>query len=217
MRYDAQVEDARVKDASNYVTLQALGQAIAAGVTRVVLIDEIDKAPRDFPNDLLDVIEAMRFEVRETNTPYQSKASARPIVFISSNSEKQLPDPFLRRCVFHHIDFPSTADLELIVSRNLGPLKLETKLVREAIGRFEELRNEPLEKKPATAELLVWLRVLHRAGELPNAGKAPWDANFARALLKTRDDLERALAKKAPAAAAEPATAKKAPGTTPPA
>ena len=99
--------------------------------------------------------------------------------------------------MFHHIDFPSTADLELIVARNLGSLKLETKLVRAAIARFEELRGEPLEKKPATAELLVWLRVLHRAGELPNAGKAPWDANFARALLKTRDDLERMLAGRA--------------------
>ena len=194
--YDAQVQNKNAEDPAKYVTLQALGRAIASKETRVVLIDEIDKAPRDFPNDLLDVVEAMRFEVRETNERYESTPSARPILFISSNSEKQLPDPFLRRCVFHHIEFPVAAELERIVEKNLGKLGLESTMVREAIKRFEELRDEPLEKKPATAELLVWLRVLHRAGQLPNAGKAPWDENFARALLKTRDDLERMLARR---------------------
>ncbi len=195
--YDAQVKSDEFGNTEKYVVLQALGKAIASKQKRVVLIDEIDKAPRDFPNDLLDVIEAMRFEVRELDKVFESTPEARPVVFISSNSEKQLPDPFLRRCVFHHIEFPSAVDLERIVQKNLGPLKLEAKLVREAIARFEELRKEPLVKPPATAELLVWLRVLHRAGALPNAGKAPWNDNFVRALVKTRDDLERVLTKKA--------------------
>lgn len=193
LRDPAAEEEAQRKRDRKYVTLQPLGEAIAGKTTRVVLIDEIDKAPRDFPNDLLDVIEQMRFEVRETGTPYVSSAGARPIVFISTNNEKQLPDPFLRRCVFHHIDFPSRAELRRIVDANLGALKLEARFVEDALTRFEELRAVPLEKRPATAELLVWLRVLHRAGAMDQVGKVGWVNNYVRALVKTNDDLRTVL------------------------
>jgi MoxR-like ATPase len=195
--YDAQVKDGRARHPAAYVDLAPLGVAIAEGRQRVVLIDEIDKAPRDFPNDLLDVLDAMRFEVRETGERYAAAKEARPIVFVTSNSEKQLPDPFLRRCVFHHIEFPSSAELALIVERQLGSLNLDRQLVADAVARFEALRREPgLEKLPATAEFLVWLRVLARAGELAKVKSAPWADLYLQALIKTEEDVRRLLGKR---------------------
>src|SRR5262249_5791432 len=142
---------------------QALGDAIKSGVRRVVLVDEIDKAPRDFPNDLLDVIDQMAFTVPETGRRFST--SSRPVVIITSNSERELPDPFLRRCVFHRLDFPKPERLAEILRERLGHLDLADRLVQAAIARFEEVRAiAGIEKPPATGELIVWVRVLKQAG-----------------------------------------------------
>src|SRR5690606_33200853 len=116
--YHAQVRDERATDAAHYVRWQALGQAIRGDAERVVLIDEVDKAPRDFPNDLLDEIDRMEFEVPEFG--WTHSARHRPIVIITSNSERQLPDPFLRRCVYHYIPFPDPERLTMILRQRLG-------------------------------------------------------------------------------------------------
>ncbi|WP_437733614.1 AAA family ATPase [Sorangium sp. So ce1335] len=161
--YDAQVQDPRAKDPSNYVRYEALGEAIRSSRPRVVLIDEIDKAPRDFANDLLTVLDdEVRFEVPEIGATFV--ADCRPVVVITSNSERPLPDAFLRRCVFHRIAFPDRAQLRRIVRARFDPAALEDRLIDAAIARFEELRAMDLEKPPATGELLVWIRVLLRAG-----------------------------------------------------
>lgn len=166
--YYAQAGDERAKEPSLYVTYQALGQAIRASQQCVVLIDEIDKAPRDFANDLLNEIDQMEFSVPETEEHFV--ASHRPIVIITSNSERQLPDAFLRRCVFHHIAFPTPAELDQILHERLDLQPIHDNLVRAAITTLEQLRNVDkthqiaLEKKPATSELSSWLRVLIKAG-----------------------------------------------------
>ena len=193
--YDAQARDPRANDPANYVTLQALGQAIASAVPRVVLIDEVDKASRDFPNDLLGVIDEMDFDLIETHQRVQHQA--RPIVFITSNIERQLPEPFLRRCVFHHIAFPDDATLERIVRERMGDHDNLGALARRAVERFGNLRRQygdSLAKQPATAELLSWVRVLWRAGLEPDDVAAmPIAELFPGALLKTKQDFDRVL------------------------
>jgi MoxR-like ATPase len=167
--YDAQVQNERSRDLENYITWQALGEAIRSDTPRVVLIDEIDKAPRDFPNDLLDEIDRMEFRVPDLRgEPY--RARHRPIVIITSNNERQLPDPFLRRCVFHFIEFP-TKKLGEIIRERLGHLNLSDRLVDVAIRRFLELRDPALrlEKRPATGELLAWVKMLTRANVDPES------------------------------------------------
>lgn len=160
--YDAQTQSARAKDPSSYVTLRALGAAIASPVRRVVLIDEIDKASRDFPNDLLDELDQMEFTVGETSQSYQ--AAFRPIVVITSNSERQLPDPFLRRCVFHEIQFPPRAVLFQILRERLGDTLPQT-FLETAVQRFMHLRDgAALRKPPATAEFVNWVRALLLVG-----------------------------------------------------
>lgn len=138
-----------------------------AGVTSrrsVVLIDEIDKAPRDLPNDILHEIDRMAFEVRETGERFEAPQDERPIVIFTSNSEKNLPEAFLRRCVFFHIDFPTGPRLREIVRSRMGPeMELDAQqrsLVENALRHFESLRALPLSRKPATAELLDWLEML---------------------------------------------------------
>jgi MoxR-like ATPase len=161
--YHAQVRDARAEKLEAYIRYQALGEAIRSDVERVVLIDEVDKAPRDFPNDLLDELDRMEFRVPELGAVYTARH--RPVVVITSNSERQLPDPFLRRCVFHRIDFPSSAMLAKILGERLGPLELSERLIAASTKHFEAIRLVPgLEKKPSTAELIAWVRVLHTAG-----------------------------------------------------
>jgi len=157
--YHAQVRDERATNPENYLQWNALGEAIRSTTRRLVLIDEIDKAPRDFPNDLLDEIDQMEFRVPELQMKF--RATVRPIVIITSNSERQLPDPFLRRCVFHRIEFPVADRLQAILEQRLGHLKLPERLSAAAVKRFEEVRAIPgLEKKPATGELIAWVRVL---------------------------------------------------------
>lgn len=157
--YHAQVRDERATNPENYLKWNALGEAIRSATRRLVLIDEIDKAPRDFPNDLLDEIDQMEFRVPELQMKF--RATLRPIVIITSNSERQLPDPFLRRCVFHRIEFPAADRLQAILEQRLGHLKLADRLSAAAVKRFEEVRAIPgLEKKPATGELIAWVRVL---------------------------------------------------------
>ncbi len=188
--YHAQTRDARAENMESYVRWQALGEAIRSSQQRVVLIDEVDKAPRDFPNDLLDEIDRMEFRVPELGQSY--KAAFRPVVVITSNSERQLPDPFLRRCVFHRIDFPTGPRLEAILKERLGHLNIEQRLIEVAVARFEYVRAmQGWEKLPSTAELIAWVRVLHKAGvHAETLEKTPLrDLPFQGALVKTQQDL----------------------------
>jgi MoxR-like ATPase len=194
--YDAQIQDGRARSLENYVTWQALGEAVRSETQRVVLIDEIDKAPRDFPNDLLDEIDRMEFRLPELrDEPF--RAIHRPIVIITSNSERQLPDPFLRRCVFHRIGFPGKSDLERILRQRLDP-DVSYRLVDVAIERFLQLRRKELrlEKKPSTGELIVWVRMLIRAGVEPDLlNNTPLASlPFQGALIKNESDLDRLAA-----------------------
>jgi len=167
--YDAQAGNERAKHLGSYIRLQPLGEAILSDTPRVVLIDEIDKAPRDFPNDLLDVTDKMEFFIPDLR-PEPFKGKHRPIVIITSNNERQLPDPFLRRCVFHYIEFPKPERLREIVHERLGHLKLQDQLVKAATARFYQLRERSprLEKPPSTAELLPWITMLARCGVDPH-------------------------------------------------
>ena len=195
--YHAQTRDVRAENLESYIRWQALGEAIRSETTRVVLIDEVDKAPRDFPNDLLDELDRMEFRVPELGLT--CKASQRPIVVVTSNSERQLPDPFLRRCIFHHIEFPAGDRLQAILRERLGHLNLADRLVEVATKRFEQVRQVPgIEKKPSTAELIAWVRVLHAAGIDPAAlgGQKTSELPFVGALAKSEQDsalLARAL------------------------
>jgi MoxR-like ATPase len=162
--FHAQVHDDRATKPETYIRWNALGEAILSPTRRLVLIDEIDKAPRDFPNDLLDEIDQMTFDVPELDgRRYES--TERPVVIITSNSERQLPDPFLRRCVFHRIEFPDTVRLQEILHERLGHLDLSDRLAKAAVARFEQLRALPgLEKRPSTGELIAWVKVLRATG-----------------------------------------------------
>jgi MoxR-like ATPase len=189
--YDAQVQDERARQRENYVRLGRLGEAIRSEVPRVVLIDEIDKAPRDFPNDLLAALDRMELAIPEIGL--RERARHRPIVVITSNRESQLPDPFLRRCVFHHIEFPDPALLDRILRERLGQLDLAAALRARIVDRFLALREvEGLQKRPATSEMLTWALVLVRAG-IPAADLDGEIAGlpFLGTLVKTREDLER--------------------------
>jgi MoxR-like ATPase len=167
--HDIQVHDPRARRAQEYVRWEALGEAIRSQTRRVVLIDEIDKAPRDFPNDLLNELDKMEFTVPElmqdkapdgADVKSSFKATARPIVIITSNTERQLPLPFLRRCVFHHIDFPEKR-LREIATERLGELRVPPDLLASAVDKFIAVRKVPgLVKKPATGEFLAWVQAL---------------------------------------------------------
>ena len=154
---DSQLGDGRVHDIANYIVKGPLWQAFEADRPTVVLIDEIDKADIEFPNDLLRELDRMEFYCYETHTLVQARH--RPIVFITSNNEKELPDAFLRRCFFHYIRFPDRDTMARIVDVHFPKLKQE--LLREALEVFFELREVPgLKKKPSTSELLDWLKLL---------------------------------------------------------
>src|SRR5450631_1233538 len=154
---DSQLGDPRVKDIHNYIVKGNLWEAFDSDVQPVLLIDEIDKADIEFPNDLLRELDRMEFYVYETQQTI--RASKRPLVVITSNNEKELPDAFLRRCFFHYIRFPDKETMTRIVDVHFPGLKKA--LLKEALEVFFELREVPgLKKKPSTSELLDWLKLL---------------------------------------------------------
>ncbi len=154
---DSQLGDPRVNDIANYIVKGSLWHCFESDVQPVLLIDEIDKADIEFPNDLLRELDRMEFFVYETQQVV--KARHRPVIIITSNNEKELPDAFLRRCFFHYISFPDKDVMAQIVNVHFPDLKRE--LLREAMELFFELRDVPgLKKKPSTSELLDWLKLL---------------------------------------------------------
>ncbi len=154
---DSQLGDPKVKDIANYIVRGMLWNSFESDVQSVLLIDEVDKADIEFPNDLLRELDRMEFYVYETQQLI--KARNRPLVIITSNNEKELPDAFLRRCFFHYIRFPDKETMEKIVAVHFPSLKKE--LLKEALGAFFEIRDVPgLKKKPSTSELLDWLKLL---------------------------------------------------------
>ena len=154
---DGQLGDERVHDISNYIIKGKLWEAFAADHPVVVLIDEVDKADIEFPNDLLLELDRMQFFVYETRETI--KAKNRPVVIITSNNEKELPDAFLRHCFFHYIRFPDRETMEQIVQAHYPDIRKD--LAREALNVFFQVREVPgLKKKPATSELLDWLKLL---------------------------------------------------------
>jgi len=154
---DSQLGDERVRDIQNYIVRGVLWQAFTADEPVVLLIDEIDKADIEFPNDLLREIDRMEFYVYETREMVRAKH--RPLVIITSNNEKELPDAFLRRCFFHYIKFPDAETMQQIVDVHFPTLKKD--LLAQALETFYQLREVPgLKKKPSTSELLDWLKLL---------------------------------------------------------
>ncbi|MEZ5886344.1 MAG: MoxR family ATPase [Paracoccaceae bacterium] len=154
---DSQLGDARVHDVKNYIRKGKLWQAFEAEGKVVLLIDEIDKADIEFPNDLLQELDRMEFHVYETGETVRAKH--RPVIIITSNNEKELPDAFLRRCFFHYIRFPDADVLKRIVDVHFPGLKQA--LLAEALTQFYEIRETPgLKKKPSTSEMLDWLKLI---------------------------------------------------------
>lgn len=181
---DSRFGSGDVSDIRRYIKYGPLGQAFAAPARVVLLIDEVDKADMEFPNDLLHELDAMRFQVVETGDTIAARE--RPVVIITSNAEKELPDAFLRRCVFHYIAFP-TADLMADIVRVHHP-KIEDTLLKRALARFYWLREQPeLRKPPSTSELIDWLTALHRGGV--DVAKLDADLPFLGVLLKKEADL----------------------------
>jgi MoxR-like ATPase len=183
--YDARFGDGDVKDIRRYIKLGPLGRAFASKQRTVLLIDEVDKADIEFPNDLLHELDRMRFVVGETGD--EVVAAERPVVLITSNNEKELPDAFLRRCVFHFIDFPDPELMKRIV--RVHHPSIEDDLVDQAVVAFYELRATPrLRKRPSTSELVDWIAVLKRAG----IGKERFvkELPFLGVLLKKEQDVE---------------------------
>ena len=179
------VDGIDVRDIRRYIKLGVLGRAFTAERPVVLLIDEIDKADVEFPNDLLRELDEMAFAIPELEETV--RAERRPVTIITSNAEKELPDAFLRRCVFHYIRFPEQERVRRIVQAHMPDL--EERLVNAAIVKFYEMRAVGgLRKKPSTSELLDWLLVLARAGVRPEqiARKVP----FMSVLVKQEKDLE---------------------------
>ncbi len=187
---DSQLGDDRVRHIGNYIVKGVLWQAFEAEEPMVILIDEIDKADIEFPNDLLRELDRMEFHVYETRETI--RARHRPIVFITSNNEKELPDAFLRRCFFHYIQFPDRETMARIVDVHFPGLKKE--LLTEALEVFFGLREVPgLKKKPSTSELIDWLKLL-LAEDIPPEALHSKDKKVAvpplhGALLKNEQDI----------------------------
>jgi MoxR-like ATPase len=187
---DSQLGDAKVHDIGNYIVKGRLWEAFECDTQPVLLVDEIDKADIEFPNDLLHELDRMEFYVYETRQ--WIKARQRPIIIITSNNEKELPDAFLRRCFFHYIRFPDVATMERIVAVHYPDLKKE--LLSQALTSFFELRDMPgLKKKPSTSELLDWLKLL-LAEDVPPEALRSEDSKKAipilhGALLKNEQDV----------------------------
>jgi MoxR-like ATPase len=180
---DSRFGDKSVADIKHYIKLGELGQAFAAEEQVVLLIDEVDKADIEFPNDLLNELDEMSFYIPETNETV--KAIHRPITIITSNAEKELPDAFLRRCIFHYIEFPDAALMEDIVRVHFPEIK--DNLLRQSLETFYGLRSiEELRKKPSTSELIDWIRALVAGGvPLDNIAK---EIPYLGSLLKKETD-----------------------------
>lgn len=148
-----------------FIRYHALGEAIRSGRREIVLIDEVDKAPRDLPNDILNILEDMSFNVPEINKSYSAGSASRPIIILTSNSEKNLPDAFLRRCIFYHIQFPDEAQLFDILSAKLDSTVFNERALKDiVIPHFMDVRNTVQRKKPGTAEFLYWVNLLDKLG-----------------------------------------------------
>jgi MoxR-like ATPase len=183
--HDSRFNDHDVRDIRKYIKLGPLGEAFKAADRRVLLIDEIDKADLEFPNDLLHELDRMRFRVIETDE--EVVARERPVVVITSNNEKDLPDAFLRRCVFHFIEFPDAELMKRIV--NVHHPALTERLAEQALNIFYELRNlTRLRKRPSTSELIDWIAALKASGI--TSMKLDENLPFLGALLKREQDLQ---------------------------
>ena len=187
---DSQLGDARVHDVHNYIRQGKLWQAFAAPARVVLLIDEVDKADLEFPNDLLQELDRMEFHVYETGETI--RALHRPVVIITSNNEKDLPDAFLRRCFFHYIRFPDSDTLAAIVRVHFPDIK--PRLLATALTQFYEVRDTTgLKKKPSTSEVLDWLKLLLAEDLTPEDLKRDAKTNLPRlhgALLKNEQDIQ---------------------------
>jgi MoxR-like ATPase len=182
--YDSRFGDGDVKDIRRYIKYGPLGEAFAAPKRALLLIDEVDKADLEFPNDLLHELDRMRFTVGETGD--EIVARERPVVVITSNAEKELPDAFLRRCVFHFIEFPDRELMSRIV--RVHHPELEQKLLDQSLQSFYAIRDlDGLRKRPSTSELIDWIAVLKRAGIA--SVELEQGMPFLGALLKREQDL----------------------------
>jgi MoxR-like ATPase len=162
--------------------------------SKYALIDETDKAPRDLPNDVLNEIESMSFIVKETGREFSSDQKYRPILVLTSNSEKNLPDAFLRRCVYYHISFPTPERLKEIVQRRLKLSDFTPDMLDHAVAHFQEIRELGLKKQPATAEFLGWVEILRKMDlDVKNIkpGEAEALAFSYSVLAKTKEDFDR--------------------------
>lgn len=183
--YDSQFGEGDVSDIKQYIKLGKLGEAFASDKQVVLLIDEIDKADLEFPNDLLWELDKMEFYINETKETIKTKH--RPIVIITSNAEKELPDAFLRRCIFHYIEFPKQDKMEEIIKVHFGDI--DKKLCEKAMEAFYEIRNmDAVQKKPSTSELLDWIQALMISGV--NVDKLSEDLPFVGVLLKKNQDID---------------------------
>jgi MoxR-like ATPase len=192
--YDSRFQDQDVSDISSYIKLGPLGQAFDSDKRCVLLIDEIDKADLEFPNDLLHELDEMSFRIHETGRIV--KAKERPIVIITSNNEKELPDAFLRRVVFHFIEFPGPSLMAQIVE--VHHPGIGTNLLETALRRFYDMRRlEGVRKRPSTSELIDWIGALISHGVDPDS--LDGDVPFAGVLFKREQDLSRALNARGPA------------------
>ena len=183
--YDARFGDGDVKDIRRYIKLGPMGKVFASSQRQILLIDEVDKADLEFPNDLLHELDRMRFVIPETGD--EVVATQRPVVIITSNNEKELPDAFLRRCVFHFIDFPDPELMKRIV--RVHHPGVDGTLVDQAVVAFYELRTVPrIRKRPSTSELVDWITVLMQSG----VGKERLvrELPFLGVLLKKEQDVE---------------------------
>ena len=182
---DARFGDRDIRDIRQYIKHGPLGRAFAAKTRAVVLIDEIDKADLEFPNDLLHELDRMTFAIDETGETVT--AVHRPIVVITSNNEKELPDAFLRRCVFHYIEFPGAELMRQIVA--VHHPDVEQKLLDQVLTRFYWIREQPdVRKRPSTSELVDWIAALRRAGISPE--RIETELPFLGVLLKREQDIE---------------------------
>ncbi|RLA79468.1 MAG: MoxR family ATPase [Deltaproteobacteria bacterium] len=183
--YDSRFQDKDVSDIKQYIKLGKLGEAFVSEEQVVLLIDEIDKADLEFPNDLLNELEEMSFYIPETGETIVAKH--RPIVVITSNNEKELPDAFLRRCIFHYIEFPDEEMMERIV--RVHHPDVEERLLREALKKFYWIRSlDGLRKRPSTSELIDWIKVLMVGGIPPEMVKK--ELPFLGILIKQERDYE---------------------------